>query len=128
MKLSQFTYLLSVVLFCGPIMFLVWKRNAKLLKKHELALLILVAMSIPIALTDWVAIRWGAWEYLPQGSLQIQYGAEVESYFFAIFVTVLVASITLVKASRVDKKLSQKSKLEAFKRRTKRSKHAYARN
>jgi lycopene cyclase domain-containing protein len=104
MKLSQFSYLLSIILFCGPLILLIWKREARILKKYELALFVSVLVSMPIAVGEFYALKWQAWAYYPNSVLNVRLGGQLESYLFLTAVIVLVGSVTLVLATRVDKK------------------------
>lgn len=83
-----------------------------MLKKYEIVLLILIAISLPMAMADYFAIRWGAWQYNPATTFNIHLPGELETYLFAVAVTIIIASSTLFLTQGVDrsKKRPRKNK------------------
>lgn len=108
MKLSQLSYLFSIIIFCGPILLLIWKREARILKKYEITLLATVIISLPIAVAEFFALKWGAWKYFPDGVLDFKLGAQLESYLFWIAFILMAGSITLILAAKQDKQFRAK--------------------
>lgn len=103
MKITHLSYLFSILLFCGPILLLVWKRHARILKRYELAILIAIVISLPVATAEAYALKWHDWAYHKSAVLGIRIGGQIESYVFLIIVVALVGSVTLVLANQVDK-------------------------
>ena len=108
--MKHLLYLFSIILFCGPCLLILWKRDGRVLKRYELVLLIMVAISLPVAISDYFAIRWQAWSYNPATTLNIRFPGELESYLFSAAVTVLIASATLILARQVDLRHKSKTK------------------
>lgn len=94
----------------GPCLLVIWKRDRRILKRYELVLLTVVAISIPVTMADWYAMKWGAWEYNPANTVNIHFPAELESYFFSLAVSATIASCTLVLARQVDLKSNKRAK------------------
>lgn len=116
MNLNQFSFLLTILFFTSTaILILINSRERKVLKKYEVVVLISLAIFIPYTLTEYFALQWGAWFYLPQGSFDIKLGAEVETYLFSALTAFIVASITLVSAWHTDKKLAAKKRKSVIK-------------
>jgi hypothetical protein len=103
MKLSQLTYIFSVILFCGPVLLFLWEKDRRILKKYELILFIMILISLPVAATEYFAMRWRAWFYYPDKTLNIQFGAQLDTYFLGMAIFVMMAALTLVFAANVDK-------------------------
>ncbi|MBI5906577.1 lycopene cyclase domain-containing protein [Candidatus Saccharibacteria bacterium] len=103
MKLEQYTYLLSIMVFVGTPLLVKWKRAKKELKRYEIILLILVLLSILFTTTDYFALKWGAWHYNPERTFNKQVATEIETYIFAAAVCFIVASATLTFAVYEDR-------------------------
>lgn len=120
MELEKLSYLLSVVVFGGSAAFALYKREYKILKKYEWVVLGILAISLPLVVTEAFALRWGAWQYNPAKVLNLHFlGTQIESYAFLPVVCFCVAVATLTYAGREDKlktKLKKKTKSSRNKR------------
>lgn len=110
MKLSQLSHLLSIVLLCGPLLLIVWKKQERVLKRYELSLLVAILVSMPIAMGEYFAFKWKAWAYNPNEVLHLRIGGQIESFVLLIGVMWLVGSVTLIYALKIDKRNRQKTK------------------
>lgn len=106
MKLSQLTYLVSIVLFCGSaiaaLLYKLTKKEQRVLKKNEWVLFWLVVLAVPFTAVEFFALKWHAWHYYSEQTLDVAFGAQLETYIFAITVTIVLAVATLLSASRID--------------------------
>lgn len=122
MKLSNWSYLFSIFLFCGPLLLIIWKRQERILKKYEFALLFATLVSMPIGASEFFALKWRAWQYNKDSILPIRVGGQIESYIFLAAVIWLVGSVTLILSVKQDKKLKNtarqgsKQKLRSIKK------------
>lgn len=102
--MSHLAFLLSILLFCGPIALLIWHREQRMLKKYELVLLIMIVLSVIfVGPADFYALRWGAWKYGADVTSDIYLLTLPETYLFGIAVTGIVAAVTLVFAAQIDR-------------------------
>ena len=118
--IEHLNYLFSIIIFAGTATLIVWHKRTRLLKKYEVVLVFLVSVSVPFASTEYFALKWRAWFYYPLHTLNLQYLAEVESYIFAMFVTLFCASVTIIYALKVDKKADLYARKRSHKRRSSR--------
>jgi len=109
MNLHHFNYIFSIIIFAGTAILIEWHRNKRVLKKYELIILFLAAVSVPFTATDYFALKWHAWFYYPGQNLDIKFITQAETYLFAIAVTVFSATVTLIYAARQDRKLNHRS-------------------
>ena len=99
--MSEFSYLITILVFGGVANAVLWWRNHTLLFKHRRFLLLFVIGTAPFAAFEGIALRWSAWMYAPDRTLhRNMLGAELESYLFMALVAAAVASATIVFASR----------------------------
>ena len=104
MEPQQFLYLFSVIFFPAVAIAIRWKKRQSAITKYWPVIIFLTLISIPFMVLDLFAVRWRAWDYLPTTSLQIVWGAEIETLLFAALVTFVVATAVVAAADRVDKK------------------------
>lgn len=98
-------YFLSIVLFCGPLLLIGWKREIPIFRKYERTVVLLVGISLPFAgIADYVAIRWQAWQFSATSTSNIYFLTLPESYLFSAAVTLLVSLVTLTWAQQVDRR------------------------
>jgi len=115
--MPHFEYLFSILLFCGPILMIIWRLQERILKKYELVLLIVVLLSLPFSLTEFYALKWGVWEYYPNHVFNVRFFAESETFVFSIAVTLLTASLTLIAAYfLIDRKTKKHDKKKSVKK------------
>lgn len=110
MKLQQLTYLFSIVIFAGTTILVKWHRDKRILKKYELVILAVMAISLPFAVTDYFALKWGAWSYNSAHTLNVNYGTKLETYIFSAAVACIMALVTIASAARIDRFSETKSK------------------
>lgn len=110
MKLGQLTYIFSIFLFSGTFVLAKWHKDKKILKKYELVILLVILFFLPFTAFDYFALKWGAWFYNPQRTLDIKLSAEIETYLFAVGVTCSMAIVAIASAVRVDRSLKVKKK------------------
>lgn len=104
MTLESFSYLATIVIFGGTGAFGFYKREHKLLKKYEWVLLIMLAISLPLVVTESFALKWGAWQYNPDKVLDLHLlGTQIESYLFLPVVCFVLVAATLTYAAREDR-------------------------
>jgi lycopene cyclase domain-containing protein len=119
MKLQSFTYILTVAFFISCSVLIAYvRRDRKILLRYEKVILFVILISILYTPFDYFALHWHAWNYSSEGTLNIRFFAEVETYGFAIAVSLILASVTLVIANRIDK---QSSAIKAARTRKRRS-------
>jgi len=103
--MAHLTFLLSILVMCGPIALLIWRSQERVLKKYEIVLLAMIALSVPfVGPADYYAIHWHAWQYGASVTSGIYFLTLPETYLFGIAVTGIVAMVTLVFAERVDRR------------------------
>ena len=107
MKLTNFIYLFSILLFTGPIILKLWRRESKILKRYEWVVIIIVAMGTCWAAFDIFSLRWNLWYYYPAQNLNIRFGTVLETYIWAAVVSFIIAAVTLVYAQSLDRKAVQ---------------------
>ena len=103
MKFSNFIYLFSILLFTGPVILKLWRRESKILKKYEWVVIIVVALGTCWAAFDVFSLRWNLWYYYPEQNLNINFGTVLETYIWAAAVSFIISAVTLVYAYRMDK-------------------------
>src|SRR5579872_39445 len=102
--MQHLEYLFAIFLFLGPAMLVIWRLNARLLKKYEIVLIVLTTISTIGSLTEYYALKWGAWAYFANHTLNLRFYAEIESFVFSACIILSVGMVTLVGASLIDKK------------------------
>lgn len=108
--LHHLTYLFTILFFVGTALLILWSRDERILRKYELVILAITAISIPFAALDWFALKWHAWYYYPANTLNIHILTEVETYLFGAGVTCVTACATVVFAARIDREASAPKK------------------
>lgn len=103
MNIDHLKYLFTIIIFAGSVLLILWARDKRILRRYELVILPVVAISVPFAATDWFALRWHAWYYYSQNTLDIKFITELETYIFAAAITACVACATVVFATREDR-------------------------
>lgn len=116
--MNRLTYLFSILLFCGPALFIIWKNGERVLKKYEVLLFYIILISIPVTFTDYFALKWGAWYYYPAHTLNVYFLTELETYIFTAIVALGVASAMLVFAARIDGWNRKKTKAKPRRKRS----------
>lgn len=101
-------YLLSIILFCGPLFGILWLFAHKKLQRYSRVLLVMLGLSLLLGASDYFAIRWRVWDFSAASSLNLRPFGEIESYVFSAAVTICLASITLLLAERVDENRSKR--------------------
>lgn len=100
---SHFLYLASLLVFAMGSLLVIYCRERRILKKYEVIILLVVAISIPYAATDYFALKWGAWFYSPLHTLNLRYPTEIEAYAFSAATAFIVASIGLYQMAKIDR-------------------------
>ncbi len=59
MKIEHLAYFFSILIFGGAAILHSWKIRKKMLKKYEIIILFMVAISIPFTAVDYFALKWG---------------------------------------------------------------------
>ena len=70
---------------------------------------------MPIALGESYALKWQAWAYYPDAIINLRLGGQLESFAFLAAVIVLVSSVTIVLAEKIDTKAKVTHKLKSKK-------------
>lgn len=70
---------------------------------------------MPIALGESYALKWQAWAYYPDAIIHLRFGGQLESFVFLAAVIVLVSSVTIVLAEKIDTKAKVTHKLKSKK-------------
>lgn len=103
MSSSHFLYLLSIALIGLPVLLTIWLKNERVLKKHEMVLLILIIIGFAYGSTEYFAIRWNAWHYFPNHVLGLLFGAQIETYLVGVVGVAIISSTTLVLITAQDR-------------------------
>ncbi len=118
MSLDNFSYILTVIFFPGLALLLYFlkriyspSRDLKLHKSDfKVIFLVILINVIGTGIGECLALLWQAWAYTPEKTFHYTlFGAELETYFFAIFVTLVVVIATIVHARLEDKNRKNKS-------------------
>lgn len=114
--MNHLTFLLSIPIFCGPALLLIWRREQRVLKKYELVILIMVLLSILfVGPADFSAIHLQAWQYGAGVTSGIYLLTLPETYLFGMAVTAIVAMVTLVYTTRIDREKSRAKRRKQYK-------------
>lgn len=112
MNISHFSYLFFIVFTVGFLVAAEWYRNKKVLKKYELFLILLMILGALGASSEYFALKWQVWSFSIEKSLNIKFGAELETYLYGILGTLLISIITIVYASKIDQRKTKQRKLK----------------
>lgn len=113
LSMWHFTYLISVVVFCGLPFIVMLEKRKRMLKRYELVLLTMVGAGTVLAASDYFAVRWGAWYYNPSRTLGVHYITQIETFVFSAAIFLTVATATLISAAMVDSRSRNKSSASA---------------
>ena len=103
--MAHLTFLLSILVTCGPIALLIWRRQERVLQKYEVVLLAMIVLSVLfVGPADFYALHWHAWQYGASVTSDMYFLTLPETYLFGIAVTGIVAMVTLVYAERIDQR------------------------
>jgi heme/copper-type cytochrome/quinol oxidase subunit 2 len=79
-----------------------WQQRKEVLKRHTLVIVGVTIFGIVFAATDYFAVRWSAWYYHSQRTLDIRFVTEVETFLFSAAIFFCVATATIISADIVD--------------------------
>ena len=97
-------YLLSILIFCGVPLILVWRYERRILKRYELLILSVMFIGVLYAASEYFALQWQAWRYNPDRIFDIRIGAEIETYVLGGGTFSLISAATIVFAALVDRR------------------------
>ncbi len=123
--MNHLSYLATIFVFCGTALLIIYKRQGRILRKHEQLLLLMMALGVPLAAVDYFAIHWGAWNYSAGSTLNIRFATEIETYLFSAGIFATVAAATLVWATQTDAANTRNKRKS--KRQSPKSRRIYAR-
>ncbi len=104
MKLLQYWYLATIVLFISVATHLLWTERGHIFKKHWKFIGLFTLFSIPFAYWDGVAQRWHAYQYNPAHTIYLKiFGGELETYIFMGLVSMVVCSATVIYMRQEEK-------------------------
>jgi lycopene cyclase domain-containing protein len=106
--MNKYYYLLTILVFCGIPLTLMWLLYKKELLTYSKVIGTVVLIGAYFALFDYFALRWGAWTYSAKNTLNITLITEIETYLFSAAVFACVASATIISAKMVDDMQSSK--------------------
>lgn len=98
MNFGQWSYLFMTFIFGGTAISIQFILNWDRIMRHRLILFIVIVLGVVgTAVSEPVGLRWNAWVYSKYNTLNLTiFGAPIESYVFALFVGLAIASATLV--------------------------------
>lgn len=97
--MNKYFYLLNILFFAGLTNVAIWARYHHILRQYSRLILVYVVLTLPLAVLDGLALRWGAWSYNPDRTLGLTIlGAPLETYFFMILVGAAVSCGTIILA------------------------------
>lgn len=107
MNLGHLAYLITIVIFAGGAVLIEWSLACKDLKKFGKVIIGVSVFAIAATLiAEPIALRWECWRYNAQRIFNMFFGgAALETYLFAILVTLAVASATLIWSGWEDENL-----------------------
>lgn len=117
--MRQLSYLITIFIFCGIALLIMYKRRGDMLKKNWGLLLFMTLLGIPLAVMDYFAIEWGAWAYGTAATLHFRLAGELETYLFSAGVFAAVAAATIIWAEKTD--IANSSKKRATTSKTKKA-------
>ena len=103
MKSQNLLYLASLIVFLVFVLLIRLHQEKRLIKKYEFIVLIVVGISIPYAATDYFALKWGAWHYSPEHTLNIKIPTEIEAYIFSAVMAFIICLVTLFYAPKISR-------------------------
>ena len=97
MVFEQFSYLMTVIVFAFGAVLIEWSLGFEKLKKYwKLIGVVIIISLLATFIAEPVALRWENWIYNTEQTFNIFiFGAALETYFFAGFVSIAIASATL---------------------------------
>jgi len=113
MNFGIFSYVATILIFTGLAILLYLamrlhfaRRSAQLSKSDWKVILFTILIAIVVmSLGEWIALGWRIWAYNPEKTFHTTFlGAEVETYLFIVFVSLVISIATLVYARREDRK------------------------
>ncbi|HEX3081855.1 MAG TPA: hypothetical protein VHQ86_01235 [Candidatus Saccharimonadia bacterium] len=102
--MRHWLYLASVLVFCGLPIAYIWVRHGRLLWRYRRLFAVMVLLSLIGGAADYFALRWHAWFFEPAQNLGLYFGTALETYVFAICVTIAITSAALVLITRMGQK------------------------
>lgn len=101
--LAQLSYLLSITVFIGIPLLVLWRKHVILLRTHRKIILLAGLSSLPLAACEYLALEWGAWFYYPERTLNFSVLTQIETYILALTIMVSGACLTIVCAEKLEK-------------------------
>jgi lycopene cyclase domain-containing protein len=104
---GQYSYLITTVIFAVGAVLIEWLLAWQVLRRHwKLIAMVALILMIGTAFAEMSALRWRTWIYNPERTFNtLVFGAEIETYFYALVVAIAVASATVVCAEYEDQGL-----------------------
>lgn len=105
MHFGHYSYLVTTIIFAVGAVLIEWILGFGILLRYKklIGVTVLVGFLATLIGEPW-ALRWRIWTYNPERTFNIRvFGAELETYFYAAFVAIAVASAT-VAWSRYEEK------------------------
>lgn len=97
MTFGIFSFIITIIIFAGTAVLIEWTLAFKRLKKYIKIIGIAVILGfIGTVIAESVALNWRTWFYSQGKTFGIYFGATAENLIYIIFVTVAVASATLI--------------------------------
>lgn len=97
--MSKYFYLLNILFFAGLVNGIIWLRYHDTLCRYSRLVLFYVILTLPLAILDGLALRWGTWAYNPDRTIGLKIlGSPLETYVFMILVGAAISSGTIILA------------------------------
>lgn len=97
MTFGIFSYVITIIIFAGAAVLIEWTLGFKKLKKYTKIIGVVVILGlIGTLIAESAALNWRTWFYSEGKSFGIYFGAAAETFIYAVFVAVAVASATLI--------------------------------
>lgn len=109
--MQRLSYLFLILFILGLLVMAEWYRNKRILKKYEVLLLILMSMGVMGSASEYFALKWSIWSFSVTKSLNLRFGAELETYLYGVLAILLIAMITIVHATLLDRGSRKRRKL-----------------
>ena len=98
MTFESFWYLITILIFAGTAVIIVWYLAFERLKRYIKLITVLIVVGVLGALIgEHVALKWNAWVYTSGKNFGIAiWDVPLETLIWAVFVITAISSITLV--------------------------------
>ncbi|HCM52195.1 TPA: hypothetical protein DIS56_03655 [Candidatus Saccharibacteria bacterium] len=103
MNLFQLAYLITILVFIGIPFVILWRKNMVSLRANRKIILLVSLSSIPFVAFEFFALKWGAWFYYSERTLNFSFLAQVETYILGPIIMAFGASLTIACTEKLEK-------------------------